>query len=213
MKKVIIILFLFFLIICISCYYIYNKTEDKTKYITSIGDNIANINYLKNLEDISYDTTYVDKDNRLVDILTTITYNKENNLSIHQLLKKTDILIISIGMNDIYYKLDNNDKEIYTYLNEMIISYELLLKEINKYSYDQVYIIGYYNIYQNKNDIFTYINYKLNKLVNNYHYTYIDMAKIIKNNPHLLKNSHTFDLNNRGYYHIYQIIVEKLKKS
>ncbi len=158
MKKIILVLFLFFL--CLSCYYIYKITEDKQLDIVSIGDDIASISYLDNL---NHD--FVNENYHINDLLSIITYNEELKIndkfeSIHQLLKKADILIISIGMNDIYYKLNDDPKEIYTYLNDIINKYNLILDIISKYEYRQVYILNYYNITNKHNDLFTYINYK-----------------------------------------------------
>ena len=58
-------------------------------------------------------------------------------------------------MNDIYYKLNNNTKDIYSYVNEMINDMEILLDSIKKYSCNKVIVLGYYNITNKNNDIFT----------------------------------------------------------
>ncbi len=204
MKKIILILFLFFLLF--SCYYIYNITEDNNLYIVSIGDNVANIS--------NVDNTYINKDYHITDLLNIIKYNQENNnqISIHRLLNKADILIISIGMNDIYYKLNNNHKEIYTYLNNIINNYEEILNEISKYNYNQVYILGYYNITNKNNDIFTYINYKLKQITNSYKYTYIDLNSIFYNHHEYLIDKDTYYLNQKGIDKINRKIVEISKK-
>ena len=116
-------------------------------------------------------------------------------------------------MNDIYYKLNDNTKEIYTYLNNILNNYEEILKEISNYDYQNVLILGYYNIENQHNDIFTYANYKLQKMALSYNYTYLDLNKILHDNQKYLKESNNFYLNNDGYYQIYQLIVENLKKS
>jgi len=212
MKKIILILFLF-----LSCYIIYNLTEEKGLSCLVIGDNIADNEYIKDNNLINtYNNTYIDKDYRIIDLINTIKYNEEKDLdnkkiSIHRLLKNTDILIISIGMNDLYYKLNTDTLNIYTYLNDMLNNMEILLNEINKYNYKKVYILGYYNITNKNNDIFTYINYKLEKLSNKYHYNYIELNNILRNNPNYLKNNQNFELNQEGYSKISKIIVENLK--
>ncbi len=217
MKKIISLLFLFLL--CIFCYYIYKLTEDKTPYILSIGDSLANNSYLKNNRKFgTYNTDFTSEDYRIVDLLNTIKYNQEiskgdSKISIHRLLKKSDVLIISIGMNDLYYKLNDNTKEIYTYLNNMLTNYESLLAKIAKYDYQKVYVLGYYNIHNKQSDIFTYINYKLSILVNSYGYTYLDLNKILHNNPKYLEKKDYFYLNSEGYRQIYNLIVENFKKT
>ena len=216
MKKIILVLFLFLLLY--SCYIIYNLTEDNNKYVTLIGDEIANNPYFQNIDNLlKINKDFINKDYHISDLLDTIKYNKEikinnNEKSIHQVLKKTDILVLSIGMNDIYYKINDNPKEIYSYLNNIINSYELLLKEISRYDYQKVYILGYYNIDNKKNDIFNYINYKLLSLTKEYNYIFIDTNKILNNKDNYYQNNYNFSLNNKGYYEIYQLIVENLKK-
>ena len=212
MKKIILILFLF-----LSCYIIYNLTEEKGLSCLVIGDTIADNEYLKNNSLITnYNNTYINQEYRIIDLINIIKYNEEQEIdnkkiSIHRLLKNTDVLIISIGMNDLYYKLNTNSQNIYTYLNDMLNNIEILLNEINKYNYKQVYILGYYNITNNNTDIFTYINYKLEKLSNKYHYNYIELNNILRNNPNYLKNTNNFELNSQGSSKISKIIVENLK--
>ena len=74
----------------------------------SLGDNVS-----------EHNTYFTNKDYRIVDVLNIIRYNQELNIdnkqvSIHQILKKADIIILSAGMNDIYSKLNENTKNIYT---------------------------------------------------------------------------------------------------
>ena len=213
MKKIILILFLF-----LSCYLIYNLTEDNSPSYLVIGDAIADNPYVQNNKSITeYNNNYINEDYRIIDLLNIIKHNEQleiNNkeVSIHRLLKNADILIISIGMNDIYYKLDSDTKNIYTYINDMVNNMESLLSEINKYNYEKVLVLGYYNISKNNEDIFTYLNYKTKKIVNKYHYEYIELNEILKNNPNLYRKETNFNLNNQGYYEINKIIVEKLKK-
>ena len=85
MQKIIYILFLF--LICFLCYFIYHITNHNELNITLIGDNIANYKYLNdNLRSINYNTDYINKDYRLIDIVNIIKYNQEldGNISIHQ---------------------------------------------------------------------------------------------------------------------------------
>ena len=212
MKKIILLLFLF-----LSCYLIYNLTEDKSLSCLVIGDKIADNPYLKNNTIINkYNNNYINQDYRITDLINIIKYNEEieiNNkkISIHRLLKNNDILIISIGMNDIYYKINDNTKNIYTYINDMVNNMEILLNEIIIYTYKKVIILGYYNITNKHNDLFTYLNYKIKRITNKYHYEYLELNDILKNNPSYLQNSNNFNLNNKGYNEISKIIVEKIK--
>ena len=69
------------------------------------------------------------------------------------------------------------------------------------------------NITNKHNDLFTYLNYKIKRVVNKYNYTYIETDTIIKNNPDFLKNNQNYHLNHKGYNEFSKIIVEKIKNN
>ena len=211
MKKIMLILFLFLSVF--TCYITYKLTINKTPYYLSIGDKVADNPYLLNTPQIIYNNYFINKDYRIIDLVNTIKYNEEieidNKLiSIHQLLKKSDILILSIGNNDIYSKINTDTKEIYTYLNKMINDTEYILDEINRYDYQRVYVLGYHNITLKNNDLFTYINFKLKKITEARNYTFIDLNNLIKNNPKYLIKENNYLLNESGYRIIYNILKE-----
>ncbi len=214
MKKIILILFLFSLLY--ACYYIYKTTEENNLDIVLIGDSVANNPYLNDIKNVgNINNDFVNNDYHINDIVNILTYNQElyisnKTVSIHQLLKQDDIVIISIGMNDIYYKLNDNLYEIYTYLNEIVYNYDKILNSVNHYNHQKVYILGYYNINNKYNDIFNYVNYKLRKLADKYGYIYLDLNKILYNNDNFYVKKDNFYLNNDGYGEIYKLIVEKL---
>lgn len=95
------------------CYLIYELTDNDNLTCLVIGDSIADNIYLRENKKINnYNNQFINKDNRMIDLLHIIKYNEEINyqnktISIHQLLKQSDIVIISIGMNDIYAKLED----------------------------------------------------------------------------------------------------------
>ena len=162
MKKIIYLLFLFLFIF--MCYLIYELTDNDNLTCLVIGDSIADNIYLRENKKINnYNNQFINKDHRMIDLLHIIKYNEEINyqnktISIHQLLKQSDIVIISIGMNDIYAKLEDDPKNMYTYLNEMVNNMELILDEISRYKNAKIIVLGYYNIFDKKNDLFIYIN-------------------------------------------------------
>ena len=92
MKKIILILFLF-----LSCYLIYNLTEDKTVSYLALGESIADNPYFQNNELINeYNNNYINEDYRIIDLINIIKYNEttDKDISIHRLLKNSDILIL-----------------------------------------------------------------------------------------------------------------------
>lgn len=217
MKKIIYLLFLFLSIF--MCYLIYELTDNDNLTCLVIGDSIADNIYLRENKKINnYNNQFINKDYRMIDLLHIIKYNEEINyqnktISIHQLLKQSDIVIISIGMNDIYAKLEDDPKNMYTYLNEMVNNMELILDEISRYKNAKIIVLGYYNIFDKKNDLFTYINYKIKRITEKHDYIYIDTNKNLNNNQKYLLKNNQFYLNDHGYQEINELIVEKLEKT
>lgn len=230
MKKIISILILF-----LSCYFIYNITIDNELFYLSIGDGIAkgitdegNVsvynytdsikNYLTSKNKLKgFNNSFVDKDYRITDLLRIIKYKEEivvnnDHISINELLKQADIVTISLGMNELYYKILVDNNNIYSYIDGMLNDMELLLKEVDRYNHKKVIVLGYYNITNNNKDIFNYVNYKLKNIVNKRGFEFIDIDKIINNDTDYFTNDTNFYLNNGGYEKISQIIVEKINK-
>ena len=112
-------------------------------------------------------------------------------------------------MNELYFKLNTNNNNLYTYINSMLKEYSILLEEINRYNYKEVYIFGLYNVNSKNKDIINYFNYKLKKFVENKNYTFININDILNNKKYFEKGS--YYLNDVGYNKISQIIVENLK--
>ena len=115
-------------------------------------------------------------------------------------------------MNDLYYKIKDGHN-IYTYIDEMIINYNKILNYTNKFHHEEIFILGYYNVTGKDNDIFEYANYNLKKLCNEYNYTYIDLSKVLDNNPNYFTKKDNFVPNIKGHEKISQIIVEKIENN
>ena len=181
-----------------GCYLIYKFTENEKINYLAIGNNSDFNNYvISNMKkNVIYNDSYISDDYRIIDLVNIIKYNEVKDISIHQLLKSANILTIFVGMNELYEKLDNNTHDIYSYLNEMVSDMDILLNEISRYDYDKVFVIGYYNIDRKNNDIFTYINYKIKKIVLEYGYIYIDTNTLIHENDFIRKDG--FILNDNG---------------
>ncbi len=226
MKKVFIILILF-----LSCYFIYNKTINKKVYYLTIGDALSRgtneygivshgySDYIKEYFEENkllegYNKTYTNNDYRIIDIINILEYNeKKDDYSLSRLIKKADIITISLGMNEIYYKLEKNNQNIYTYIDSMINNYNKVLEYINRFHHDKVYVLGYYNVLNTNNDAFSYANYKLKEICQKHNFIYVELSDTLTNNPHYFSKPKTFIPNNQGYEKISQIIVENLKNT
>lgn len=227
MKKIIFIIILF-----LSCYIIYNLTTDSKFYYLSLGDflssgtNVYGIkqysysdyvrDYLDKEDKLKYyNNIFTDSDCRITDLLNAMEYNglkviNGKEVSINQLLKKADIITLSVGMNELYYKLNLNNGNIYNYMNGLLDDMKQLLKYINKFNHKKVFVSGYYNIGVSQEYI-NYINAKLEYIVSEEGFEYVDLSNIFDNNPIYFDKKGSFIPNNEGYLKISKIIVEKLK--
>lgn len=224
MKKIIFILILF-----LSCFLIYINTNNKKIYYLNIGDRISfdnkdNVygysyhikNYLSSKKKLAgYNDYFTNEDYRITDLISLIKENKMTDSkkspnTINQLLKKSNLLTISIGTNELYYKLSYKNGDIYTYIDEMMLEYEELLKLIAQYQPKKIYILGFYNVTNKSQDIFAYANYKLYYLAKKYEMEFINLQKILKRNTAYLDFSNNYGLNNEEYRKISQIIIDQL---
>lgn len=226
MKKVLLILILF-----LSCYFIYNFTNDKQLSYLTLGDCLSKgtneygvaikgysdyiRNYLVNQNILKdYNKTFTSNDYRIIDIIKILSYNeKRDNYSLNRLIKESDIITISLGMTELYNKIERKDQNIYTYIDTMIKDYTKILDYVNKFHHEKVFILGYYNVLGTSNDVFDYANYKLEKECQKRKFIYINLSKTLNNNPNYFSKKGTFIPNIEGYEKISQIIVEKLQNN
>ncbi len=220
MKKIIFILSIF-----LSCYFIYKIAYHKEENYMTIGNSLSQslspynakvygyseylYDYLKREnKSIIFNRTWTNKDYRVTDLINSINNNTTiNNISINEDLRNADILSLSIGMTELYHHLEYDIDKIYDYVDEINNDIDKLLSLINRYNYNHVFILSYYSIQNSYNDIFTYANYNLKKIVQKYNYTYIDLSDL--SNKYFI-NYKIFNPNIEGYYVIYQKLLEKI---
>lgn len=158
MKKIILILILVFLI-----YIIHVSTVDRRVKYLYIGNSNQKIDLIAD----TYMSYIRDDDYRVIDLINDINDNiKINNRSLQNMLIKSNIIVISIGANDLKHK-KNLD---YKYSDELINDLEKLLKLIRKYNKDKIYFIGY----NNKDKYYVYINNKMEYICKLNKIEYID---------------------------------------
>ncbi len=185
MRKILLIIFMFILV-----FIIYYLNLDKKIFVFSIGDYITiknNQNIYKNIDnylDKNLEKNIVygnDGDYRIIDLINDIKNNKSfkyNNkeYTINNSLIKADIIFLSIGMNDLRYNKNNDN---YDYVDEVIKDLDKLLKIIRKYCKEKIYIFNYYNL--GNNELTSYVNNRLEKVVNRYNVNIIDISYINSN--------------------------------
>lgn len=228
MKKLLKLLFLIFIII--SVFFIYIKTKDSKYTILSLGDNLSlgidsygikgpsYIDFYKNYilkkkETVIKNDQYSRKDLTINALLQEL---KENN-NLKKDLSSANILILTVGYNDLIYKINLNEN-----INSDILKKEVqeiqkdylnLLKEIRKYYKNKIVVIGYFA--SNKTDYYINIGIKeLNKTLQSAkNITYIDTYDLLKPKRKYFSNKNSYYPNLQGYLRISKkIIIKTLEK-
>ena len=196
-------------IIFIITIIIINITKDNRIYYIPIGDK-GYSTYIKNFLDKNnklkyYTDEFTYKNIRIKDLILKIEDNEEKSISIQNAINKSDIITISIGLDEIYTKYLTYELD-YRYIDELISYINNLLNIIKKISNSKIYLLGYYNPTDNI-ELDKYIKYANNKLKNINNVIYIDLYDIFKNNKHLIYNN--IYPNNDGY----KLIANKIIKN
>lgn len=215
MKKII-FTFLVFLIVFI----IYYLNISEKIYYLSMGDHLSyginNFNKIDNNYNdkiINYYATelsnYVNysslDDYRVMDLINDINYNKniiynDKEYKLQNLLIKSNLIILSIGMNDIVNKKNIS----YDYIDLLIEDINNLFILLRKYNKDKIYFLGFYDIINNK-DLIEYANKEIERKCNKNKINYVDISNL---SSYIIKD--TYPTNN-GYNYIMEQIKSLLK--
>ena len=229
--KIILILLLFTILLIFS----YSSMNKKVINYTIMGDKDLFSNNIKskNFSDLiyeelskqtdfgNYNQDFVKDDIRIIDIINQIKDNERiNNQNIQKLLKNTNILLLHIGNNEIKYKLskydinENNDKEIYLYLDQIINDYKELIKLLKNYDNNHIIILSNYNntniIVNNK--YYMYINDNINKLCKENNIQFINLFDILNKNNDNITNTNPTYITNKGNLALFNKIYSKIDK-
>ena len=156
-------------------YYVNIDTTKELKFNKNLSNNLKK---QKKLE--KYVNYFSKKDYRTTDLINDIEENiKINDQNIQNALIKSDILTLYVGINDINYKIGNNNKEeLYEYTDQVLDDIEKLLKIIRIYSKEKIYLIGYQNnIGISYSEYFNYTNKRLKSICEEYNVNFINIDK------------------------------------
>lgn len=190
MKKMLLSILVFILV-----FIIYYLNLDKKVYFLSIGDylTVGNKNanyqqvvndYLKEKKLLENSVVYGKNDDyRIIDMIHDIENNTEFNYNgkkytLNNTLIKADVIVLSIGMNDLLYNTLTRDDS-YDYVDEVMKDLENLFKLLRNYSKEKIYIFNYYGL--SSNDLVEYTNNKLNHLASHYDIEVIDICDVSNN--------------------------------
>ncbi len=186
LKKIIVIICIFILV-----FLIYLTTIDRKIYYLNIGDNLSTSTkysdeiskYLYSKHKLEKTIEFISNDYRTTDLIRDIKDNKvikinNKNQTIKNALIKADLLTISIGKNDIYYKLTSNDLDkIYDYADSIISDIRNLLTIIREYCKEDIIFIGIIDYNTNYPEVIDYINNKIKIICNRNKINFIDINK------------------------------------
>lgn len=215
---------LILILLSLSVYFIYQLTKESNIQILSLGDGLSKgINSYTIVESshLNYYEEYLKSKKIQVKVISE--YSKED-LTIHELLElvknnnylkrdlmESHLLFITVGYNDLLYKLSLEDNISIPKLNKIIdeinIEYKELLKEIKKYYKNEIIIVGYPRT--NKDDYYLNLGIrKLNRLLNTN--TFIDTYNLLNNRNKYFSNPNSYYPNRLGYKRIYEEIKSEI---
>ena len=228
MKMKILLILIFFIIVLIYSYTHMNKNEIN---YTIMGDKeiFSNNIISKNFSDLIYDELnkrkdfgfyseeFIKEDIRIVDLINDIENNINiNNIYIQNILKKTNILLLNVGNNEVNYKLLNindeiDEKSLYNYLDEVEKDFDKLIKNIKKYNDNKVMVLGYYSVHNNINNkkYFKYINDKIKEICKINKLDFINIYDILNENSEYLSNNY---ITNKGNLALFNEIYSKINE-
>ena len=221
-------------------------TIDKSIYYISLGDSLALgqnpyqktdygysdyiANYFKSNKLLEFYTkNFAQSELRTTELTQMINDNKSiklNNkkLTIKNALIKADLVTISIGTNDLLYKLrttefDINDIDLQRtnkYIDDIIIDMDQLFAMVRTYCKEKIIIVGYYNPFsavssnyaRELEPVFNYANKELKNLAKKYNISYVDIYYMFKESPDYLPNPKDIHPNNEGYEAIASQIID-----
>ncbi len=187
MKKI-----LFFLFIIMLVFIIYTIFKDNKVYYVSMTDWLDNhileykyADYVKDYLDekgiLEKDVRIDLEDERIIDIIRYINDNKEfNGNKMQNILIKADLLILSIGYNDLIKNISYyTDLELRDYIKGYFDDLSKLFNLIRKYDKERIVMLGYYTLKKSiYNDIIKDINYNIKKLCDQYKIEFIDIYNL-----------------------------------
>ncbi len=238
-----------FIITGIILIIIFLITRDKKIYYLSLGDSLAAGQTPYNTIEKSYGDyikEYIDdrgllkfytKDfsksgYRSIDVLNDLKNNREiivgkDKETIKHALIKADIVTLSIGSNDLFYKLNIGNEfnleeydDVYKYVDESIKDIDKLLMELRKSCKEQILVLGFYNPFTSYSEematmvepVIKYANDKMENVVNKYKMTFVDIHDLFLSNDKYLPDKFEIHPTKDGYKAISKAIIELIDK-
>lgn len=224
MKKLLKLLLL--IVVCSSVFYIYQNTKNSKYNIVNIGDELSisiNSYGIKDYSPISYyknellkthkkvniNNKYSEYENSILIMLEKI----KNDNYLKKILSSSNQVIITLGYNDLIYKLNVSDElnssKFYKIIKEIELNYNNFIKEIRKYTQKEIIVILYPDTYKEDYYLKKGIVYLNQLLKNNKEITYIDTYDLLNDRKKYFSNPYSYYPNRYGYIEISREIIRK----
>lgn len=227
-----------FILVCLSIFLIYKANNKNNLNYTVIGDGFSVGIDSYGIIDYGYSDyikEYLEKNSKLNRYIKSFSYQslsieslydqilankkiriKNEDINIRKTLRESNILTISIGLNDLLYHININQKQnIYNMnkiLEEIEINFNNLITEIKKYYPKEIYIMGYYNV-NPENEYLNQAIKKLNKIYeDNENIIYIPTYELFEKNTIFRSNPNNIYPNRLGYQAIADEFISKISK-
>lgn len=213
-------------ILLLTVFLIYLTTLDKKIYYLALGDSIALgdnqvsyprliVDYLNEqdvLEEYRYE--FMKDDLRVTELITDIENNKKiNNKGKEQTIKnaliKADLITLSVGNEELFYKMKTEKtRGLYDYIDEMIRDMEKLFQLMREYCKEDIFVLGYVNPFDNTMiPYIQYANQKLEALTKKYEITYVSISSIENDK----QNFNTYYLSGIGQKKVAELLIPLLE--
>lgn len=210
-----------------SLIYFYTRNLNQNTNILSLGDGVSRgmtpyhiegYNYndylLETLENENkinkYYQGFNEVDETTKSLIFKLDQNFKNNekITINQAIKKSNIIIIFLGMDEL-----NNyaSKNILTnsVINNYINNYKTIINKITKIKNAKIYILSLYKTKYLTQTKLTYANTLLKEMASNLKLTYIDIENITETKEYFSFNNNYYP-NYKGQEYIYNKISNKI---
>lgn len=191
----------------------YLVTKEDNKYADKVAEKLAT---KKKLETYVYE---FNKENaRVTDITNMIQDNQKTEVdhqdkTLKNALIKSDFVILSIGSNDLFYKLNQKPPvtdELYDMVDEILNDTENLYKLMREYCKEDILVTSFYNPYGKEyQELVDYANQKLQKIAVRYKMIYVNIDQFIEGNAHRIDITLTEKENN----HITKEIMNRVDRN
>ncbi len=213
MKK---FLLIFMIVLFVISIYLLNK--DDKELIFKVGDSLSISRNSYNIK--SYDNYFKDYLNKKLEDYIVYGYDnyrigeltrdikdniKINNRTIQNILIKSDLVILEIGLDELMLSFNVSDK--YKYLDGMIKSMDELIKIIKKYCKEKIILVGYYSKNISYQKYVDYINEKYYEISKKYNIKYLNINEL-GNKTYFSSNN--YYLNDKGYKWLNEQIIKTI---